>query len=87
MKEVRSLKVDEKGRLQIPREVREKLGIKKSVTAKIEEDGSLSIEPASNLYDRLASDVRFNFSSIEKSLPGLRRKAEKQLLKEVRSTA
>jgi AbrB family looped-hinge helix DNA binding protein len=84
MTEVRTLKVDEKGRLQIPREVRERLGIKKSVTARIEENGSLSIEPASNLYDKLASDVTFNFRSVEKSLPDLRKTAEKQLFKEGR---
>ena len=85
MTKIRTLKVDENGRLQIPREVRERLGIKKSVIVKIEENGSFSIEPISNLYDRLASDVRFNFRSVQKSLPSLRRAAGKQLLKEVQS--
>ncbi|MGI0091082.1 MAG: hypothetical protein ACREBS_05190 [Nitrososphaerales archaeon] len=50
-----------KGRLQIPIKVRRKATYNGfGVTAKIWND-ALSIESASNIYDRLSFDVKFNF--------------------------
>ena len=76
------LKVDSKGRVQIPKEVRKKLGIKNEVSATVE-DGSVTIEPVARVLDRLANEVRFNFKSVEESLPKLRRTAEDELLKQI----
>ena len=75
-----ALKVDSKGRIQIPKDVREELGIRKEVSATIE-DGYVTIEPVERIFDRLATQVRFNFKSIEKDLPKLRRAAEEELFK------
>jgi len=75
------LNVDERGRLQIPKDVRSKLGIKQSVKATIEKWID-SREPASNVLERLRSNVRSDFKNLEKSLPSLRKAAEKQLFKE-----
>jgi bifunctional DNA-binding transcriptional regulator/antitoxin component of YhaV-PrlF toxin-antitoxin module len=80
---VRTLKVDGKGRLHLPAKLREGLGIHDSVKARIE-SGSLIIEPESNVYERLSSDVKFKFKSVGKSLPSLRRAAEDQLMKEAK---
>jgi AbrB family looped-hinge helix DNA binding protein len=76
------LKVDSKGRVQIPKEVRKKLGIRNEVSATVE-DGSVTIEPVARVLDRLANEVRFNFKSVEESLPKLRRTAEDELLKQI----
>lgn len=75
-----SLKVDPKGRMQIPKEVREELGIRSEVSATIE-DGAMKIEPVEGVIDRLSREVRFNFKSVEEELPKLRKAAEKELLK------
>lgn len=80
--ETRILKVDRKGRMHIPKEIRDKLGIKTRVKGSVK-GGVLVIEPISNLLDKLAGQVRFNFNGIEESLPGLRITAEEQLLKEI----
>jgi len=76
------LKVDSKGRVQIPKEVRKKLGIGDEVSATIE-DGSVTIEPVGRILDRLANDITFNFKSVEESLPKLRRAAEQELLRQI----
>jgi AbrB family looped-hinge helix DNA binding protein len=75
-----SLKVDSKGRIQIPKDVREELGIKNEVSARIEE-GVVRIEPVEGILDRLSRRVRFNFKSVEEDLPKLRKAAERELLK------
>jgi AbrB family looped-hinge helix DNA binding protein len=77
-----SLKVDSKGRIQIPKDVREELGIKGEVSARIE-DGTVKIEPVERVLDRLSREVRFNFKGVEEDMPKLRRSAEKELLKHV----
>ena len=80
--ETRVLNVDKKGRIHIPKELRERLGVKKKVRARIER-GVISIEPITDVVDRLGREVKFNFKSVEEALPGLRRVAEEQLLQEV----
>ncbi len=73
-----ALKVDSKGRIQIPKEIREELGIRNEVSASIE-DGTVTIEPVERIFDRLSTEVRFTFKSVEKDMPKLRRAAEKEL--------
>jgi AbrB family looped-hinge helix DNA binding protein len=76
-----SLKVDSKGRIQIPKDIRRELSIKNEVSASIE-DGGMRIEPIERLFDRLSREVKFNFSSVERDLPKLRKSAERELLKQ-----
>lgn len=75
-----SLKVDSKGRIQIPSGVRQELGIKSEVSASVE-NGGVRIEPIEGLYDRLSKEVRFNFGSVERDMLKLRKAAEKELLR------
>jgi AbrB family looped-hinge helix DNA binding protein len=77
-----ALKVDPKGRVYIPKQVREELGIKEKVSATIE-NGIVKIEPIENILDRLSKNVSFNFKSVKTDLPKLRKAAERELLKEV----
>lgn len=74
-----SLKVDSKGRIQIPRDVRQELGIKGEVSASVE-NGGVRIEPIEGLYDRFSREVEFKFGGVERDMPKLRRAAEKELL-------
>ncbi len=80
--DTRVLKVDKKGRIHIPKDLREKLGVKKKVRARVER-GVISIEPITNVLDRLGREVKFNFKSVEEVLPSLRKAAEEQLLRDV----
>lgn len=75
------LKVDSKGGIQIPKEVRDKLGIKNEVNATVE-DGVITFEPVERILDRLQNEVKFNFRSVKESLPKLRKAAEKELFKQ-----
>ena len=75
-----SFKVDSKGRIQIPMDVRRELGIRNEVSARIE-DGVVRIEPVESVLDRLTREVRSNFKSVEEDLPKLRKAAERELLK------
>jgi len=77
-----ALKVDSKGRIQIPKEIREELGIGNEVSASIQ-DGIVTIEPVEHIFDRLSREVRFNFKSVEESMPKLRRAAEEELSKQI----
>jgi AbrB family looped-hinge helix DNA binding protein len=78
------LRIDDKGRLQIPKEIRERLGLKAGQVLNGRIEGqSLVVEPAMNVFDKLASSVRCNFGSLEKSLPELRRAAERQGRREI----
>lgn len=76
-----ALKVDSKGRIQVPKELREELGIRKEVSVRIE-SGVMMIEPVEGLFDRLAREVKFNFKSVATELPKLRKAAEEELLKQ-----
>src|SRR2546426_6985543 len=77
-----ALKVDSKGRIQIPKEIREELGIGNEVSASIQ-DGIVTIEPVEHIFDRLSREVRFNFKGVEESMPKLRRAAEEELSKQI----
>ncbi len=77
-----ALKVDSKGRIQIPKEIRKELGIGNEVSASIQ-DGMVTIEPLEHIFDRLSREVRFHFNSVEKNLPELRRAAEEELSKQI----
>jgi len=76
--------MDDKGRLQIPKEIRDQLGLKPGKVKGRIEGETLVIEPSSNMFDKLASYVKCNFDSLETSLPELRKSAEKQGLNEVK---
>ena len=77
------LKVDEKGRLHIPKKMREDLGIKPGQVKGRMQGQTLVIEPASNAFDRLSNTTKCNFASVEKSLPRLRKAAEERLVQEI----
>lgn len=77
-----ALKVDSKGRIQVPKDVRQELGIREEVSAIIQ-GGVMIVEPVESILDRLGKSVKFNYSSVETALPRLRKAAEKQLLDEV----
>ncbi len=72
------LSVDEKGRLQIPKKIRQRTGIARRVKAQVTESGIL-IEPSEDPLERLSGMVEFGFRSVRESLPSLRKAAERQL--------
>ena len=76
------LKVDSKGRIQVPKNLREQLGIGSEVSVRVE-NGAMTIEPTERVLDRLASEVKFNFKGVARELPRLRKAAEAELLKQV----
>ncbi len=78
-----ALKVDSKGRIQVPKQIREELGIRKEVSATIE-NGIVKIEPVENILDRLSKNVGFKFKGVTTNMPKLRRTAESELLKQVK---
>lgn len=80
-----ALRVDPKGRIQIPKDLRDELGIQGEVSAIVEE-GILKIEPVERIFDRLAREVRFNFKSVTKELPELRKAAERELLRQAQKS-
>jgi len=68
------LQMDEKGRLHIPKEIRDRLGLKAGQVLKGRVEGhALVLEPTTSVFDRLAASVKCNFSDLEESLPELRR--------------
>jgi AbrB family looped-hinge helix DNA binding protein len=75
------LTIDSKGRIQVPKKLRERLGVKKTVKARIS-DNKLIIEPSRDPLEELADQVDFTFTSILEELPTLRRVVEKQLIRE-----
>ncbi len=75
------LKVDKKGRLQLPKEMRERLGVGEEVYALVDH-GELVIRPSSSLLDEMAKQVKFNYTGVERALPRLRKAATRQLLKD-----
>lgn len=78
--------MDEKGRLHIPREIRDKLGLRAGQILKGRIEGqSLVVEPTTNVYDRLAASVQTDFEDLETSIPELRRIAESRGRKEVKA--
>lgn len=75
------LSVDAKGRLQIPKRIRQSVGIADKVRAQVTERGLL-IEPSEDPLDRLSTMVEFEFGSVAASLAALRKAAERELAAE-----
>jgi AbrB family looped-hinge helix DNA binding protein len=76
---IRTVKLDEKGRILIPKELRNRAGIKNSVNVELEE-GKIVIK-ASSLLDNL---TKHPIGFTTKNLSRLRKAAHEQGLKEVR---
>ncbi len=76
------LKVDDKGRIQVPKKIRERLGIKDTVKAKLK-GRSLIIEAEDDPLEELGKIVKTRFKDLEKELPTLRKAAEEQAFKEL----
>jgi len=74
------LKVDEKGRILIPRALREKLGIGRLVRARVEE-GRIVIEPVGDPLELLERAVVKGTEDVEREIGELRRIAEAELRK------
>jgi len=76
------LKVDERGRIVIPSEIRKKMGIRKTVRLHIEE-GKIILEPAEDPLDKLSKLVKKVKikASLEPEL--ISKTAEDQLIKEL----
>jgi AbrB family looped-hinge helix DNA binding protein len=74
------LKVDEKGRILIPRALREKLGIGRLVRARVEE-GRIVIEPVEDPLELLEKAVVKGTEDVEREIGELRRIAEAELRK------
>ena len=74
------LKVDEKGRILIPRALREKLGIGRLVRARVEE-GPIVIEPVGDPLELLERAVVKGTEDVEREIGELRRIAEAELRK------
>ena len=72
------LKVDEKGRITIPSEIRRKLGIKGYVKIQVAGD-KLVIEPVRNPLERLMGLVVDSGGNIEEDIRVFRRKEEEKL--------
>ena len=72
------LKVDEKGRITIPSEIRRKLGIKGYVKIQVAGD-KLVIEPVRNPLEKLMGLVVDSGGNIEEDIRVLRRKGEEKL--------
>jgi AbrB family looped-hinge helix DNA binding protein len=53
-----ALKIDSKGWIQLPKDIRDSLGIRKEVSATIE-DGIVTIEPVDTILNRLSKSVKF----------------------------
>ena len=72
------LKVDEKGRITIPSEIRRKLGIKGYVKIQVAGD-KLIIEPVRNPLEKLMGLVVDSGGNIEEDIRVFRRKEEEKL--------
>jgi len=72
------LKVDEKGRITIPSEIRRKLGIKGYVKIQVAGD-KLVIEPVRNPLEKLMELVVDSGGNIEEDIRVFRRKEEEKL--------
>jgi len=72
------LRVDEKGRVLLPRALRKKLGINKLVKAKIEEN-RIILEPVADPVEQLMKAVIKGTDDVEQEISELRRTAENQI--------
>lgn len=77
------LKVDNKGRILIPSEVRSMLNIKGAVYARVE-DGRLIIEPIKDPIDVLTSSVIRGTKDVEKEIKEIRQLTFREAVKRVK---
>ncbi len=77
------LHVDEKGRIQVPKKIRERLRIKRTVRASLK-GHRLILESEEDPLKELAKVITTRFTDLEKELPGMRKAAEKELLREMK---
>ncbi len=77
-------RVDGKGRILIPKEVREKLGIRSLVKLRVEKDRLILI-PVNDPLEELTANVVKGTSDVAREIRGLRRVAEREALREVES--
>jgi AbrB family looped-hinge helix DNA binding protein len=72
------LKVDEEGRMLIPKALRERLGLGRVVRARVEE-GRMVLEPVRDLIELLEKAVVKGTEDVEKEIVELRGVAEREL--------
>ena len=77
------LRVDSKGRILIPSEVRSMLSIKGAVSARVE-GGKLIIEPIRDPIDALTSSVTRGTVDVEKEIKELRQAAFREAAERVK---
>jgi len=76
-----TLKVDEKGRVVIPSQIRKQLKIKNTVKISVKE-GEITLKPMEDPLTSLEKLVVKGTTDVEKDIRRLRRVAERQLQKE-----
>lgn len=76
------LKVDSKGRILIPSEIRRSLGIKDAIIARIE-DKKIIIEPLKDPIDLLTSSIIVGTKDIEREIKEIRRIATKEAIRRI----
>ncbi len=77
------MKVDDKGRILIPKKIRSLLNIENVVSTRVE-NGKLIIEPIKDPIDLLTSSVLRGTTDIEKEIKELREVALREAKKRVR---
>ena len=75
------VRVDRRGRIVIPKAVRERIGLGRMARLRVE-GGRITIEPARNPLEALRRTVRVDITDVEGELRELRREAEEQLKRE-----
>ncbi len=76
------LKVDSKGRILIPSEIRRSLGIKDAIIARIE-DKKIIIEPLKDPIDLLTSSIIVGTKNIEREIKEIRRIAAREVRRRI----
>ncbi len=76
-------RVDSKGRILIPKEIREELGIKNLVKLRVEE-GKLVITPIVDPLEELTANVVKGTSNVAQEIRRLRRLAEEEAVQRLR---
>lgn len=76
-------RVDSKGRILIPKEIREVLGIKNLVKLRVEE-GKLVITPVADPLEELIANVVKGTSDVAQEIRSLRRLAEEEAIQRLR---
>jgi len=77
----RILKVDDKGRILLPIDVRRRLGIKRAVKARVEDDKVILV-PVEDPLNSLLKIVVKGVEDVEKEIEELRRASERALARE-----